>query len=406
MKTGGEYIKSQFSSINKIYIIGASDSGIKIANFCLLKHKTVFVSDNDPDQEEVFLNSIKAERSLLEYNFDGHSKNFVEEASMIIHSTSILANDKILNFAREEGKIICSTIEFSAAFISGKLLVVTGTNGKSTLLQVLEHLIQQPGKNIFFTKRNSGRTIVDILYKQGKYDLVIAELSAVELNGITNINPSMVIITNLIKDLGHTNQFGGYSEYLSAKFKWLECINSNFGIFATDEVHNQLDSVINFRMLSNNCNRIVLKNNGSQEVFICKLVNYLHNYCSWVSKSITEAAVLESLKIVLNRQLILLPLSKGIKLYIDKNAKNIDATLWTIKLLDLEYILITWNKNIMDAFINNSSRCKNIIVVGNDSNLNYELNNALTEAIKSSYKHEVKIFYFLLAYHSHLDLII
>ena len=36
------------------------------------------------------------------------------------------------------------------------------------------------------------------------------------------------------------------------------------------------------------------------------------------------------------------------------------------------------------------SMCKDIIVMGNDSNLNCELNNVLTEAIKSSYKHEVK----------------
>lgn len=97
------------------------------------------------------------------------------------------------------------------------IIAVTGTNGKTTSVKLLTHLLQQQGKRVFLGG-NVGIPMVNILNDQ--YDTVILELSSFQLQYSHNYRFDTGIIMNIADD--HLTWHSSRTEYLEAKLALLE----------------------------------------------------------------------------------------------------------------------------------------------------------------------------------------
>lgn len=388
MNSGSDIIRANFNSCKTVYILGASDSGIKISNFCYLKHKKIFISDLSAYQKKIFFNQIKQSTKISKSSFSEHPKNFVSESCMIIYSSSIPINDPVLDFARKSKKFICTATEFAAAFISGNLFIITGTNGKSTSLQVIDKFIDQSKNKIFITDRNSRKTIIDVLDSEGEYDAVIAELSADELNGASMLTPKIVMITNLIADEGHVEQFGGHKKYLLAKLKWLDFIDSDFELISKNNAINHINTVLDGNFFQKCCKKIIIEEHKKQDSFLLTFLGAMSNYCIMKSELNQENIYSELRKIVF-KQIKQIKLSSGVKIYIDDNAKNLEATLWTLGIIDFQHILVTLNENIIKHIPNNYVTKKEFVVISSEFDLSSRYNECLLDVLEKCKIHRV-----------------
>src|SRR5210317_1014857 len=112
-----------------IVILGAGESGVGAAMLARKQGYDVLVSDN---------NKIKAKyknvlsQSDIEFEEGKHSTDRIYMASEVIKSPGIPDNIKLIQDLDNLGIPVISEIEFAARYTKGKLICITGSNGKTT----------------------------------------------------------------------------------------------------------------------------------------------------------------------------------------------------------------------------------------------------------------------------------
>ena len=119
----------------KITVLGAGVSGIGAAQLANYLGAIVHLSDS---------NNIKITNKLLEkisFEFNGHSKKCYE-SDLVIISPGINENITIVKEFYNKNIPIISEVEFAYRFTAGTIISVTGSNGKSTTVKLLEKIFK------------------------------------------------------------------------------------------------------------------------------------------------------------------------------------------------------------------------------------------------------------------------
>ncbi len=213
-----------------VYVLGASRSGQAIARHCLRRGDRVLLSDNDPNGA---LESETASLAgLLSFSRGRHEAAFISAADEIVLSPGVPMDCQIVDYARRLGKPVQTTVEFVASESSANLIVVTGTSGKTTTLDVLRKLIDDSdaGAGVVLTDRRDGIGIACAL-EHSAARTVVAELSVSELADVRRLNAKLLVVTSLDEKNNH-DEFEDFSDYLEAKLGWLSSLESKLSILA------------------------------------------------------------------------------------------------------------------------------------------------------------------------------
>ena len=103
-----------------------------------------------------------------------------------------------------------------------KSIVVTGTNGKSTVCKMLFHILKK-NKIKSLLGGNIGKPILDLKIK--KRDFLIIEASSYQLSHSKFIKPDYAILLNITND--HLDWHGNMKNYIDSKFKIFELQSKN-----------------------------------------------------------------------------------------------------------------------------------------------------------------------------------
>ncbi len=129
----------------RIVILGAGESGTGAAILAKAKGYDVFVSDQskikDIYKSELIEHSIQFEEST-------HTEELITNASLIIKSPGIPDKAEIIKKVKAKKIAIIDEIEFACRFIKGKIIAITGTNGKTTTTLLTYHLMREAGFNV------------------------------------------------------------------------------------------------------------------------------------------------------------------------------------------------------------------------------------------------------------------
>jgi UDP-N-acetylmuramoylalanine--D-glutamate ligase len=102
-------------------------------------------------------------------------------------------------------------------------LAVTGTNGKTTTVTMLEAILLAAGRRAV-AAGNVGRPLVEVVTEQGAdggpaYDVLAVELSSFQLHWSSSIAPAAAAVLNVADD--HTDWHGSFAAYRDAKARIL-----------------------------------------------------------------------------------------------------------------------------------------------------------------------------------------
>ncbi|MFL6129130.1 MAG: UDP-N-acetylmuramoyl-L-alanine--D-glutamate ligase [Mycobacteriales bacterium] len=97
---------------------------------------------------------------------------------------------------------------------AGPWLALTGTNGKTTTVRMLESVLRAGGRHAVATG-NVGLPVVDAVLADPPYDVLAVELSSFQLYSAPSVRPTAAAVLNLAPD--HLDWHGGFAAYAAAK---------------------------------------------------------------------------------------------------------------------------------------------------------------------------------------------
>ena len=216
----------------KTLIFGYGITGKAVENFFKVKSKEYLIYD---DNENII---VDIKKELL---FDDSQTDLIDE---IVISPGINPNHrKIKNF---ETKNIITDIDLFSREFQGKFIGVTGTNGKTTFVNLLTDFLISKGINAFACG-NVGVSPSSINFKDK--DFAIVELSSFQLYYATDVKADFGIFLNFHSD--HLDWHEDVKEYKKSKLKLLNFLNSNenlvtgFNTFSEKPLENILNIPIN-----------------------------------------------------------------------------------------------------------------------------------------------------------------
>lgn len=279
-----EWIKQSFS------IIGIARSGIAAAEKIKKAGGKVFLSDSKQMSEVV--DGVNINNQFF-CEFGGHSEK-VLESDVLILSPGVPQSIPIVQKAKNKGLLVISEIEFAYRIMNkeSKIIAVTGSNGKSTSVSLIYHLLKTAGfKTLLAGNIGDAFSSFDI---ENKYDWIVLELSSFQLELIDTFKANVAVITNITPD--HLNRYNSFDDYALAKFNIFknQSNDEKAVIFADDEVIERLKN-----HLPGNCKyysmikpldayycaeteHIVMKKESTDYTVDCKKLKIRgpHNYCN------------------------------------------------------------------------------------------------------------------------------
>ncbi|MFN8691309.1 MAG: Mur ligase family protein, partial [Cyclobacteriaceae bacterium] len=128
----------------RVTILGSGESGTGAALLAKAKGYDVFVSDQGAIRDAYKADLINAGIAFEE---GGHSDRILP-ADLIIKSPGIPDKAEVMKRVRAAGIPVLDEIEFAFRYLKGKVIAITGTNGKTTTTLLTYHLLKSAGLNV------------------------------------------------------------------------------------------------------------------------------------------------------------------------------------------------------------------------------------------------------------------
>jgi len=199
----------------KVTVIGAARSGIGASLLASRKGAKVLLSDNgSPKLSDEILTQLRSFNVDLEFN--GHTEK-VFDCDFIVTSPGVPVESEVLSNARSKGIPIYSELEFASWFAKGKIIAITGTNGKTTTTALIHHILKNAGYKTLIGG-NIGEAFSNIVEQTDDETISVLEVSSYQLDLIEGFHPNVAMILNITPD--HLDRYeNDFSKYISSKFR-------------------------------------------------------------------------------------------------------------------------------------------------------------------------------------------
>lgn len=196
----------------RLLVIGGGISGVGAVILAASRGWKVMLTDNNAISEE---HRYELTRYDVEIEEHGHDKALNKDFDLIIKSPGISPEIDLIKHFKKQGVPIISEIEFAFQYIEqGKVIGITGTNGKSTTATLLHHVLQSGGLNCALVG-NIGVSFAKQIALHPK-DWYVLELSSFQLEDVEKFRPEIAIILNASPD--HLDRYESMEAYVHAKF--------------------------------------------------------------------------------------------------------------------------------------------------------------------------------------------
>ncbi len=173
----------------------------------------VFVSDSGTvkDKYADILN-----RHSIRWEQGQHTEEAILSADEVIKSPGIREDAPLIVKIREKGIPVISEIEFAGRYCRGTKICVTGSNGKTTVTNLIYHMLKKAGMNAAMTG-NVGNSFA-MAVAEDPHDYYVIELSSFQLDGMFSFRAEIAILMNITPD--HLDRYDHeLQNYIDSKFR-------------------------------------------------------------------------------------------------------------------------------------------------------------------------------------------
>lgn len=197
----------------KVAVLGCGRSGISAARLALAKGASdVCIFDSSPHAAcaDSALKFVPGATEEDAYNY---------AAELVVLSPGIEADIPWTLAFTHAGAPIIGEIELGYCYFPGRIIAITGTNGKTTTTALLEHILQQAGKTAKACG-NYGYPFCDVVMEETTPEFAVLEVSSFQMETIHSFRPEVAIWLNFAPD--HMDRYTKVEDYFNAKLRIFE----------------------------------------------------------------------------------------------------------------------------------------------------------------------------------------
>ncbi len=176
-----------------------------------------FVTDNG--NRKLLAEPIKQlEAAKIPYETGGHSEKILASDYVVI-SPGVPPTAEIVTEIRSRGIPIFSEIEFASWICRGRIVGITGSNGKTTTTTLVGEIFKAAGFKTFVCG-NIGSPFADVANQVPPDGVAVVEVSNFQLETIADFRPDVATILNITAD--HLDRHGSMEAYKKIKHRIAE----------------------------------------------------------------------------------------------------------------------------------------------------------------------------------------
>jgi UDP-N-acetylmuramoylalanine--D-glutamate ligase len=197
-----------------VLIVGFERTGEALCRFLLDRGARVTVSDRKP--AEAFGSKLGPflDRGVV-FETGGHRPETFLAADLIVPSPGVPPIPEILA-ARDRGVPVLAEIELAGLFLRGRIVAITGSNGKSTTTTLVHRILQDAGLRARLAG-NIGTPLVSFVDRSRDDDVYVTEISSFQLEYTERFTPAVAALLNVSEN--HIDWHGTFDRYFAAKTK-------------------------------------------------------------------------------------------------------------------------------------------------------------------------------------------
>jgi len=349
----------------KVLVVGLGITGEAVCHFLLPQGALVKVSEKKTKDQLGQKMSIWGKKGI---NIEAgkHELRSFLEVDLIVPSPGVPLLPEIEE-AQARGVSVTSEIELAYIFLKGKIIGITGSNGKSTTAS-LTHKILLEGGVPSFLAGNIGTPLISFVNNSKTSDVYVTEISSFQLQYVKHFKANISVLLNISPD--HLDWHPSFSHYYEAKKKII------FSQQEDDTAILNRDDPLVWKLKSQTRSRVYgfsrkdrvrpgcfledewfhFSNGEQKKVMNTSDVPLLgiHNYENIMAAAIAGQLFLlspdrirESIRSFkgLEHRLEEVTTIDGVKFYNDSKATNVDASIKSIQSFTKPVILIAGGRN-------------------------------------------------------------
>lgn len=191
-------------------VVGLGLTGQSCVRYLVAQGK--HVSAIDSRETPPGLDKLKAECSQVSFYCGSFDANVLASANVLVMSPGVALATPEIQAAIANGAQITSDVELFLNQFEGKVVAITGSNGKSTVTQWLGEALIAGGHKVLI----AGNIGTPVLSSVGEaFDVAVLELSSFQLELIKKLSADVATILNISED--HLDRYDSMAHYLQAK---------------------------------------------------------------------------------------------------------------------------------------------------------------------------------------------
>jgi UDP-N-acetylmuramoylalanine--D-glutamate ligase len=199
----------------RVMVVGLARTGLACALFSAAYGAKVTATD-DCSEAELGESAVRLRDAGVALELGGIRDQSVLDKDLVVLSPGVPANLPALEAARKNGIPVWSEIELAWRYLRGKLVAITGSNGKTTTTSLVAHILR--ASNIpTHVGGNIGTPLLSFVERSSDTDVTVAEVSSFQLETIDAFRPEIGVLLNLTPD--HLDRHATFEDYAAAKLR-------------------------------------------------------------------------------------------------------------------------------------------------------------------------------------------
>lgn len=202
----------------RVLVVGLGKSGVGSALFLRERGARVTVSDTKTQEQLKQEIPMLLDRGVTVETGHHGERTFIDQ-DLIVVSPGVPFNEPHLVRARKQGIPVIGEVELASRYLKGKIVAITGSNGKTTTTALTGEVLSEGGRKAL-VGGNIGTPAISLVPNSVEGGFDVLETSSFQLETIETFRPFIAVVVNVTPD--HLDRHGSFAAYAAAKGRIFE----------------------------------------------------------------------------------------------------------------------------------------------------------------------------------------